>query len=91
MRPRVVLLYGSHDKSIVCSRAASFNVKSGLVMPLLKKPGLGVCDHTHFRPITNLTTILKILKRLAFSHLKLHIASSPNYCAFLDCINISAE
>lgn len=55
-------------------------LKSGLVTPLLKKPGLDTSDFKNFRPITNLSTISKILERLALARLKPHIVSSPNYC-----------
>ena len=54
--------------------------KSGLVMPLLKKPRLDVCDQNNFQLIINLTTTSKILERLALSHLKPQITSSRYYC-----------
>jgi len=52
----------------------------GLVTPLLKHPGLDNSDYKNFRPIINLTTVSKILERLALARLKPHILSSPNYC-----------
>jgi len=39
-----------------------------------------LCDYRNFRPITNLTTVSKILERLTLARLKPHIVSSPNYC-----------
>ena len=56
--------------------------KDGLVSPLLKKPGLDPANFKKFRPITNLTTLSKILERLALARLKPHIAASRNYCPF---------
>ena len=55
-------------------------MKSGLVSPLLKKPGLDSSDCKNFRLITNLSTISKLLERLPFARLKSQIISSPNYC-----------
>jgi len=55
-------------------------LKVGLVTPLLKHPGLDTSDYKNFRTITNLTTVSKILERLALAWLKPHIISSPNYC-----------
>ena len=55
-------------------------MKSGIVTPLLKKPGLDVSDFKNFRPITNLSTVSKLLERLALSRLKPHIAACPNFC-----------
>ena len=47
--------------------------------PLLKKPGLNTNDIKIFRPITNLTTLSKLLERLALAKLKPHLVTSPNY------------
>ena len=55
-------------------------MKSGLVSPLLKKPGLDPSDLKNFRPIISLSTISKLLERLALEKLKSQIISSPNYC-----------
>ena len=54
--------------------------KVGLVTPLLKKPGLDKSDMKNFRPITNLSTISKILERLVLAQLKSQIVNSPNFC-----------
>jgi hypothetical protein len=54
--------------------------KFGLVTPLLKKPNLDTADFKNFRPITNLSTISKILERLALARIKHHLVSSPNFC-----------
>jgi hypothetical protein len=56
------------------------SLKFGLVTPLLKKPGLDMADYKNFRPITNLTTISKLIKRLVLVRIKSHIVSSPNFC-----------
>ena len=57
------------------------SMKAGLVIPLLKKPGLDVSDLKNFRPITNLSTVSKLLERLALARLKPHLSASPNFCA----------
>ena len=53
--------------------------KAGVVAPLLKKPGLDTNDFKSFRPITNLTTLSKLLEPLTLSRLKPHVVMSPNY------------
>jgi len=56
------------------------DMKHGIVVPFLKKPGLDVTvtDLKNFRSITNLSTISKIIERLTLARLKPHISSSPN-------------
>ena len=54
-------------------------MESRVCHPLLKKPSLDVTDFKNFRPITNLTTVSKILERLALARLKPHVVSSPNF------------
>ena len=63
-------------------RTATFpqSMKKGQVTPLLKKPGLETTDFKNFRPITNLTTISKIIERLTLQRLRPYLASSSNYC-----------
>jgi len=41
------------------------SLRTGLVTPLLKKPGLDVNDYKNYRAVTNLSTFSKILERLA--------------------------
>ena len=53
--------------------------KAGLVALLLKKPGLNTNDFKSFRPITNLTTLSKLLERLALARLNSQVVTSPNY------------
>ena len=55
-------------------------MRKGQVTPLLKKSELDITDFKNFRPITNLTTISKIIERLALQRLRPYLASSPNYC-----------
>ena len=54
--------------------------KLALISPLLKKPGLPKSELSHFRPISNLNTIGKILERLALARLFPHISISPSFC-----------
>ena len=49
---------------------------TGLASPLLKKPGLPTSDLNNLRPITNLTTVSKIVERLTLARLKSHIPLS---------------
>ena len=56
------------------------NFKLALISPLLKKPGLPKSELSNFRPISNLNTIGKILKRLALARLFPHISISPSFC-----------
>jgi len=45
-------------------------LKQGRVTPLLKKPGLDQYDMANYRPITNLSTMSKILEKLALPSFK---------------------
>ena len=56
------------------------SLRTGLMTPLLKKPGLDVDDYKNYSPVTNLSIFSKILERLALARLKPHITSSANYC-----------
>ena len=44
-----------------------------------QKAGLNTNDFKSFRPITNLTTLSKLLECLALARLKPHVVTSPNY------------
>ena len=52
--------------------------KTAQVLPLLKKPGLDKDQISSYRPISNLTTISKMIKRLVLDMLRPHLLSSPN-------------
>jgi hypothetical protein len=56
--------------------------KLAQVTPLLKKPQLDPLIPANYRPISNLSTIGKILERLALPVLQNHITSSPNFCVY---------
>jgi hypothetical protein len=58
------------------------SLKTGRIKPLLKKPNLDPSDPASYRPITNLSTLSKILEKLALTRLRTHILSSDNYCKF---------
>ena len=53
--------------------------KIAQVTPLLKKDGLNESDPANYRPISNLSTISKIIERLYLAKLLPHIASSGNF------------
>ena len=59
-----------------CSFPAAF--KTAQVLPLLKKPGLDKEQMSSYQPISNLTTILKVIERLVLDRLRPHLLSSPN-------------
>src|SRR5208282_637720 len=46
--------------------------KSALVQPLLKKPGLDGTTTANYRPLSNLSTVSKILERLSQMQLRPH-------------------
>ena len=61
----------SHQQWIFCqhlcfvnARAFPKNLKSAIIPPLLKKPGLEKSEPANYRPISNLNTIGKLLERL---------------------------
>ena len=51
--------------------------KSALVTPILKKPTLSHSEPS-YSPISNLSTISKLMERLVLSRLLKHVSSSPN-------------
>ena len=51
-------------------------MKIGEITQLLKKAGLDAADDSNFRPITNLSTMSKLLERLA-------LASSASFSQLL--------
>ncbi len=53
--------------------------KHASVTPLLKKPNLDPDLPSNYRPISNLNNISKLLERLFFSRLLLHISGSLNF------------
>jgi hypothetical protein len=58
------------------------SLKHGRVTPLLKKPGLDKTVMANYRPITNLSTLSKLLERLVLSRLRPHVLSSGNFSEF---------
>ena len=55
------------------------SMKFAIVTPLLKKAGLDTSVMKNFRPVSNLSTVSKLLERLAVVRLKPHICSSSNW------------
>ena len=60
-----------------CSFPAVF--KTAQVLPLLKKPGLDKEQMSSYQPISNLTTILKVIVRPVLDRLQPHLLSSPSF------------
>jgi len=56
--------------------------KCAQVLPLLKKAGLDVNSPRNYRPISNLTTVSKVLERLVLTRLQTHLFTSPNYSKY---------
>jgi len=52
------------------------------VLPLLKKAGLDSSQPANYRPISNLPTVSKVLKRLALARLRPHLLSSTSFSQF---------
>jgi len=61
------------------SGAFPSSLKHGRINPLLKKPGLDKSDMANYRPITNLSTISKLLEKLVLCRLRPHIMSTGNF------------
>ena len=59
---------------------ASF--KTAQVLPLLKKGNLDPTIPSNYPPISNLSTISKIIERLVHSRITSHVSSSPNFNPF---------
>jgi Reverse transcriptase (RNA-dependent DNA polymerase) len=57
-------------------------LKQGRVTPLLKKPGMDKSVMANYRPITHLSTLSKLLERLALSRLRPRVLSSGNFSEF---------
>ncbi len=57
-------------------------LKHASVTPLLKKPNLDVSDLGHFRPISNLPFISKILEKVEFTQLHSFLESNSLYDTF---------
>ena len=58
------------------------SLKHGRITPLLKKPGLDKSYLTSYRPITNLSTISKLLEKLALRRIRPHIMSTGNFSEY---------
>jgi len=53
--------------------------KRAQVLPLLKKVGLDTSLPANYRPISNLSTVFKILERLVLARLRPHLHGSVNF------------
>jgi len=53
--------------------------KSAQVLPLLKKAGLDRSLPVNYRPISNLSTVSKVLERLLLARLRPHLTNSKNF------------
>jgi len=48
----------------------------------MKKPGLESLSPVNYRPISNLTTVSKVLERLVLTRLRPHLLGSANFSQF---------
>ena len=78
----VCCCYFSVSQSVIHEGKFPMCFKTAEVLPLLKKSGADQGDPANFRPISNLSTISKVLERLALAHLRPHLLSSVNFCPF---------
>jgi len=76
---RLANLSFHEGKFPVCFKTAEVHV---LYVQLLKKSGTDQGDPANFRPISNLSTISKVLERLALAQLRPHLSSLVNFCPF---------
>jgi len=53
--------------------------KTALALPLIKKPNLDRTDPANYRPISNLSTVSKVLERLALVRLRSQLLASSNF------------
>jgi len=56
--------------------------RTAQVLPLLKKAGLDRSSPASYRPISNLSTVSKVLERLVLARLRPHLISSPNFSRY---------
>ena len=56
--------------------------KTAQITPLLKKPNLSQSSPTNYRPISNSTTISKIIERAILKQFQLHLINNPNYSKY---------
>ena len=60
--------------------------KTAQITPLLKKPSFDPNVPERFRPISNLSTISKIVERAILIQLRSHITNNPNFPSFQSAI-----
>jgi len=60
-----------------CRFLAAF--KTAQVLPLLKKPSLDKEQISSYRPISNLTTVSRVIERLVLARLSTHVLASPSF------------
>jgi len=69
-----------HTRQLVTAdRKVSSTLKSAQVLPLLKKAGLDRSLPVNYRPISNLSTVSKVLERLVLARLRPHLTNSKYF------------
>ena len=78
----------AHVFSQAIARLANLSLQTGKffarykraqVLPLPKKVGLDSSQPANYRPISNLSTVSKVLERLVLARLRPHLLSSANF------------
>jgi len=89
--PTSLLKACANQFAVIISRLANLSFHEGKlpacfntteVLLLLKKSGADQGDPANFRPISNLSTISKVLNRLVLVQLRPYLLSSVNVCPF---------
>jgi len=58
------------------------------VLPMLKKTGLNSSSPANYRPISNLATVFKVIKRLVLTRMRPHLLDSTNVSEFQSAYRI---
>jgi hypothetical protein len=89
--PTTLLKSCAHVFAPIIARLANLSFQTGRfpsrykraqVLPLLKKAGLDMTSPSNYRPISNLSTVSKVLERLAQARLRPHLLSSANFSQY---------
>jgi len=76
---------GMHRNFLTSHRQARqpIEYKQAQVLPLLKKAGLDRSSPENYRPISNVSTVLKIIERLVLTRLRPRLLESANFSKYL--------
>ena len=72
----------SQPISFQTGRSIPTHFKRAQLLPLLKKAGLDSSLPAKYRLVSNLSTVSKVLERLALTRLRPHLLGSPNFSQY---------